>query len=139
MKFETYGNCFVCGANNPGGLKLAFEIDKEKRTLKTAFAASPVFQGYDRIVHGGIISTLLDEAMAKLAYELGFHAITATLDVRFKSPAPIQELLTVFGEITDVDKRMIKGKARVVKEDGTVLATATSILLRRKTSRVRTP
>jgi acyl-CoA thioesterase FadM len=77
--------------------------------------------------------------MAKLAYELGFHAITATLDVRFKSPAPIQELLTVFGEITDVDKRMIKGKARVVKEDGTVLATATSILLRRKASRVRTP
>ncbi|MEI9479272.1 MAG: hotdog domain-containing protein, partial [Deltaproteobacteria bacterium] len=86
MTFETYGNCFVCGEKNPGGLRLSFDIDKEKKTLKTTFVGSPVYQGYDGILHGGILSALLDEAMAKLSYELGYGTVTASLEVRFKHP-----------------------------------------------------
>ena len=81
MAFESYGNCFVCGENNTGGLQLHFDIDKEKQTLKTIFVAKPVYQGYDGIVHGGIITTLLDEAMAKLAYELGYKVMTASMEI----------------------------------------------------------
>ena len=139
MKFETYENCFVCGTNNPGGLRLSFEIDKERRTLKTIFVPGPVFQGYDGVVHGGIISTLLDEAMAKLAYELGYHAVTGTLDIRFKNPALVGQRLLVYGEITEAGRRVIKAKARVEKEDGAILATGTSILIRQRTSRTGTP
>jgi uncharacterized protein (TIGR00369 family) len=129
MKFETNGNCFVCGEKNPDGLRLSFEIDKEKKFLKTTFVASPTFQGWDGIVHGGIISTLLDEATAKLVYELGYQAVTASLEIRFKKPAPILEPLKVYGEITDVGKRLIKAKARVAKEDGTILATGMATFL----------
>ena len=135
MKFETYGNCFVCGEKNPGGLQLHFEIDPEKQTLKTTFVASPVYQGYDGIVHGGIISTLLDEAMAKLAYELGYQTITASLEIRFKHPAPILQPLHVYGEITEVSHRLVKAKAHVEQGDGTILAVGTSNLLRQKASR----
>jgi uncharacterized protein (TIGR00369 family) len=130
MKFETYGNCFVCGENNRGGLRLRFEIDKEKQTLQTVFVASPVFQGFDGVVHGGIISTLLDEAMAKLSYELGYNTVTVSLEIRFKKPAPILEPLLVYGEISEVSKRLVKAKARVTKEDGTILAEGKSTLLR---------
>jgi len=130
MKFETYGNCFVCGENNPGGLQLTFEIDKEKRTLKTTFTASPIFQGWDGIVHGGIICTLLDEAMAKLVYELGYPYITASLEIKFKKPAPILEPLLVYGEITEVSKRLIKSKSSVMKEDGTILAVGASTFIK---------
>ena len=133
MKFETYGNCFVCGEKNPNGLHLSFEIDKEKKTLKTTFIASPTYQGWDGIVHGGIISTLLDEAMAKLVYELGYQAVTASLEVKFKKPAPILEPLSVFGEITEVNKRLIKAKSWITKDNGIVLAEARSILLKTKT------
>jgi uncharacterized protein (TIGR00369 family) len=129
-KFVTYGNCFVCGENNPGGLRLHFEIDQEKQTLKTTFVATPVYQGYDGIVHGGIISTLLDEAMAKLAYELGFNAVTASLEIRFRKPAPLLERLSVYGEITEAKGRIIRAKAHVTKEDGTILAVGTSTLIR---------
>ena len=122
MKFESYGNCFVCGKNNPGGLQLSFEIDKERQTLKTTFVASPTFQGWDGIVHGGIISTLLDEAMAKLVYELGYQSVTASLEIKFKKPAPILEPLLVYGEITEVNRRLVRAKARVTKEDKTILA-----------------
>jgi uncharacterized protein (TIGR00369 family) len=130
MKFETYGNCFVCGEKNLGGLRLNFEIDKERETLKTVFVASPVFQGFDGFVHGGIISTLLDEAMAKLSYELGYDTVTASLEIRFKKPAPILEPLYVYGEISEVSKRLVKAKARVTKEDGMVLAEGKSALVR---------
>ncbi|MEW6376528.1 MAG: PaaI family thioesterase [Thermodesulfobacteriota bacterium] len=130
MKFESYGKCFVCGENNPDGLRLSFEIDKEKKTLKTIFVASPTFQGWDGIVHGGMISTLLDEAMAKLVYELGYQAVTAFLEVKFKKPAPILEPLHVHGELTEVSKRLIKAKAYVAREDGTILATGTSAFLK---------
>lgn len=131
MKFESYGNCFVCGENNPNGLKLKFEIDKENQTLKTTFISGPTFQGWDGIVHGGIISTLLDEAMAKLIYELGYEAVTASLEIKFKKPAPILEPLNVYGEITEINRRLIRAKARVAKEDGTILATGISNFLRK--------
>ena len=130
MKFETYGNCFVCGERNPDGLRLRFEIDKEKRTLKTTFTANPVFQGYEGFVHGGIISTLLDEAMAKLVYELGYQAVTASLQVRFKRPAPILEPLFVCGEITEVNRKLVRAKSSIMRKDGTLLAEGTSSLVR---------
>jgi uncharacterized protein (TIGR00369 family) len=134
MKFETYGKCFVCGENNPNGLRLSFEIDQEKKILKTTFVSSATFQGWDGIVHGGIVSTLLDEAMAKLVYELGYHAVTASLEIKFKKPAPILKPLLVYGEIAEVNRRVIRAKARVTQEDGTVLATGTSTFLQRRAS-----
>ena len=136
MKFETYGNCFVCGENNPGGLRLNFEINKEQKTLKTTFVASPTFQGWDGIVHGGIICTLLDEAMAKLVYELGYPAVTASLEVKFKKPAPILEPLLVYGEIMEVSKRLIKARSSVTKEDRTILAVGTSTFIKQGPSRI---
>ncbi len=134
MEFKTNGNCFVCGPKNPNGLKLTFEIDREKQTLKTTFVASPIFQGWDGIVHGGIISTLLDEAMAKLVHELGFQSVTASLEIRFKKPAPILEPLQILGTISEINKRLIRAKAHVAKEDGTILATGVSTFLRQSQS-----
>jgi uncharacterized protein (TIGR00369 family) len=134
MKLETNGNCFVCGGKNPNGLRLSFEIDKEKQTLKTTFVPGPTFQGWDGIVHGGILSTLLDEAMAKLVYELGYEAVTATLEIRFKKPASILEPIRVYGEVTEVSKRLIRAKAYLSKEDGTILAVGNSTFMKQRGS-----
>jgi len=132
MKLESNGNCFVCGKNNPNGLRLSFEVNKEKRTLKTTFVASPTYQGWDGIVHGGILSTLLDEAMSNLVYELGYQAVTASIEIRFKKPAPILEPLLVYGEITEVSKRLIRAKAHIAQEDGAILATGTSTFMKQR-------
>jgi uncharacterized protein (TIGR00369 family) len=134
MKLEANGNCFVCGENNPNGLRLSFEIDKEKQTLKTKFVASPTFQGWDGIVHGGILSTLLDEAMAKLVYELGYQAVTASIEIKFKKPAPILEPLLVYGEVTEVSRRLIRAKAHIAKNDGTILAVGISTFMKQRGS-----
>ena len=134
MKLESNGNCFVCGKNNPNGLRLSFEIDKEKQTLKTTFIASPTYQGWDGIVHGGILSTLLDEAMANLVYELGYQAVTASIEIRFKKPAPILEPLLVYGEVTEVSKRLIRAKAHIAQENGAILATGKSTFMKQRGS-----
>ena len=133
-RFETYDKCFVCGEKNPGGLRLSFEIDRERQTMKTTFVASPAFQGYDGIVHGGILSTLLDEVMAKLSYELGYNTVTGSLEIKFRKPAPILEPLSVYGEITGAKGRIVKARAHISKEDGTILATGTSTLVRQSRS-----
>ena len=134
MKLESNGNCFVCGKNNPNGLHLSFEVNKEKQTLKTTFVASPTYQGWDGIVHGGILSTLLDEAMANLVYELGYQAVTASIEIRFKKPAPILEPLLLYGEVTEVSKRLIRAKAHIAQEDGAILATGTSTFMKQRGS-----
>ena len=59
-----------------------------------------------------------------------FNAVTASLEIRFKKPAPLLEPLSVYGEITEVKGRTHQGQGHVTKEDGTVLATGTSTLMR---------
>jgi len=65
-----------------------------------------------------------------LIYELGYQAVTASLEIKFKKPAPILESLSVYGEVTEVSKRLIRAKAYVAKENGTILATGTSTSLK---------
>ncbi|MEI9480035.1 MAG: hotdog fold domain-containing protein, partial [Deltaproteobacteria bacterium] len=64
--------------------------------------------------------------------ELGYGTVTASLEVRFKHPAPILERLHVFGEITEITPRLVKARARVVDEKGTILAAGTSTLMRHR-------
>jgi len=125
MEFVSNGYCFACGEKNPHGLKMKFQVDPEKQTIQTEFTVEPIYQGWDGVVHGGIISTLLDETMANLVYHLGFKGIAASLEVRFKHRA-----LQITGEITEVHKKLVKAKASLKKEDGTLLATATSSFVR---------
>jgi len=121
--------CYVCGTKNPIGLNVDFEINKEARTIRALFVPADFHQGYEGIVHGGILSALLDEAMAKLAYSLGIPAVTAELTVKFKTPAiPGQELF-VSGKLVQEAKRLITAEAKI-ERDLVVIAEAKGKLLR---------
>jgi len=130
MKVEYYGYCWICGDKNPDGLQLKFDLNKSAKTLQTSFVPTETYQGYDGIVHGGILSALLDEAMAKLAFELGYNAVTAMLNVRFKSLAKVKEKLTIRGKITQANRKLVLAKATIHKEDGTLIAEGDSKLVR---------
>jgi len=121
--------CYVCGKENPAGLGVAFKINRELRSISANFTPSDVHQGYEGIVHGGILSTLLDEAMAKLTVSLGIPAVTAEMKVTFKSPAAPGEELFVSGRLTHETRRLVQAEAKI--ERGPVLiAEATGKLLR---------
>jgi uncharacterized protein (TIGR00369 family) len=121
--------CYVCGKENPAGLGVVFEINKGSRIISAKFTPSDIYQGYEGIVHGGILTTLLDEAMVKLTVGLGIPAVTAEMMVKFKAPAAPGEELLVSGKLTRETNKLIQAEARI--ERGTVvIAEAKGKLLR---------
>ena len=112
--------CFGRGKENPIGLKLEF-IEKEDSYI-TTFTPSLAHQGYDGIMHGGLISTILDEVMARYIHKKGFNAVTARLDVRFRKPTPIGQELTAVAKIAGKRGNMYELVGEIMLPDGTVTA-----------------
>lgn len=128
MDLADDGHCFVCGPKNPIGLKLVFSFDGKKIT--TEFVPKREHQGYMNIVHGGIIATLLDEVMVKLAIELGMPAVTAQMETRLKKALNIGEKIIVSAEMLETGRKLLRASARAVTDDGTVIAEATGKLVK---------
>ena len=88
--------CFACGEKNPISLNLDFkQIDDNK--VKALFVPGEYHQGYNGIIHGGLTSTLLDEAMAYVIGFKGIKAFTAELNIRFKSSIKVGEEIEIYG------------------------------------------
>jgi beta-phosphoglucomutase family hydrolase len=112
--------CFACSQDNPIGLKLKPIHDGEKVTAE--FTAGKFHQGWDNVVHGGILYTLLDEvtAYAMLCHgiELG---VTAKSEIRFKQVAPINEPIRASAWVTKLTKRLVETKGVLTLKDNTVI------------------
>jgi uncharacterized protein (TIGR00369 family) len=128
LELQNDGMCFACGPRNPIGLKLQFNFEDGRYVAR--FTPRQEHQGYDSMMHGGLISTLLDEAMAKLVYEKGNMAVTGELHVRFKKPACVGEELAVYGWITSDARRVIDCAAEIRNAKGEIVAEATGRMVR---------
>jgi uncharacterized protein (TIGR00369 family) len=120
--------CFVCGEKNPSGLHLKFSLHDGK--VLTEFIPQKIHQGYKDIIHGGLISTLLDEAMVKAALMHGMPAVTAEITVRFRNPLMTGEKTIVEAAISKMNKKIIETSAIMKKIDNTIIAEAHAKLLR---------
>jgi uncharacterized protein (TIGR00369 family) len=120
--------CFVCGEKNPSGLHLSFSFHDGKAVAE--FIPQKIHQGYRDIIHGGLISTLLDEAMVKAALMQGIPSVTAEITVRFKNPLMVGEKVIVEAVVVKINKRIVETTARIRKSDGTLVAEGTARLLR---------
>lgn len=129
MHLEDNDMCYACGMKNKKGLHLEFTLYEHDKSITTTFLPSELHQGWEGVVHGGIIATVMDEAMAKLAHLLGYHVLTASLDVRFKDIAKTREPLKVRAEVTKLSKKLIYTRAVANKEDGKVIAEAHAKLM----------
>jgi len=109
--------CFACGPENQIGLKLQFEHDPrgEARALWTP---APLHEGWPGVVHGGLLSTVLDEAMSHAVMAAGLKAMTAELRVRFREPAPPQNTLMVKAWIVARARRLVEAEASITGADG---------------------
>ena len=115
-------NCFVCGKDNPIGLKLVFEYSKNSAFC--SFSLSKEFEGYNNIIHGGIISTILDESMAKVVINSGFIGITGFIEIKFLNPLYVDKRAKVFSKIVESKKRIFFTTAKIIDEDKQVIAKA---------------
>ncbi|MBI5015672.1 MAG: PaaI family thioesterase [Deltaproteobacteria bacterium] len=130
MELEWGDGCFVCGKGNLQGLRLEFSFDESSGVLETTWVPPETYQGYDGVLHGGILSTLLDEAVGKLTTVVGKPAVTAEMTVRFLKPVPTGSPLTVRGRLTEENRRVLRGTAEALLADGTLAASASLTLLR---------
>jgi uncharacterized protein (TIGR00369 family) len=84
----------MCGARNPFSLGLHFH-DGDRGSVWSRFKALPRFQGYEGILHGGVISALLDAAMTHCLFHQGVRAVTGDLRVQFLKPVRVDTVLHV--------------------------------------------
>jgi uncharacterized protein (TIGR00369 family) len=124
QQFNDDNYCFACGVQNPVGLKLAFHYHEETGEMISQAVFPRHFQGWQGVLHGGLISTALDEVMVKAAAQKGLKCVTAELNVRFKNPAFLTKDFTIKGKITGIRKRVILGEGCVTDSDNTLIATA---------------
>ncbi len=128
MKLEDDSYCFACGKKNQCGLKLSFQYSGGK--LTSEFTPSKSHQGYKDITHGGIITTVLDEAMIQAAIAEGIMPVTAEINVRFKMPLMADEKTVAEAEIVKKGSRLIEAQARLLRKDnGAVIAEAQGKLI----------
>lgn len=129
MSELIYNNCFACGKDNPIGLKLEFEYTENSSVAYHVVGDN--FQGYHDIVHGGIVTTLLDEAMAKIIHAKGMVAVTGDINVKFRRAVPTNKEIKITGTILKERSRTIQTTGKI-EFDGKILAEATATFVKVK-------
>lgn len=119
------GLCFGCGQNNPIGLKLNFRRDGE--TVRAEFTPAKFYQGWPNILHGGVIASLLDEAMGWAVRFCGLNCVTARMEVNFRRPILVDDSLVVTGTVAKNKGKFVETEAKISLPDGTLMAEGTAI------------
>ena len=133
MAHGTLNACFGCGDDNHAGLHLQFFVDDEQRVLCRVHLARQ-FQGPPGHAHGGIIATLLDEAMSKAVRAQGSTSMTRKIEIDYLRPVPSGAQLRIEGRVVRNEPRKHWSEARILNEDGTVLAEAKGLFIEVRTS-----
>jgi uncharacterized protein (TIGR00369 family) len=114
--------CFGCGGDNAGGMKLTFEQDNLNRKIVGRFVLGERYQGGGGYAHGGIIATLLDEAMGKACRFREVFAVTAELTVEYLKPVNVQSEIVVEGREREQKGRNLFMTSEIRDGAGEVLA-----------------
>ena len=121
------GICFVCGSHNNVGLKLNFKLDRENHQARCTTVTSEEYQGWDGVVHGGIIASILDGSMVFACKSMDLKCFTAELTVRYKKPVPINKQVEIVAKVKDQIKwrsyNVIYTEA-IMKMDGRIAVKA---------------
>jgi uncharacterized protein (TIGR00369 family) len=123
-------HCFVCGLENQFGLQLRFfETGPGEVTAK--YTVPDHFQGYPGVVHGGIVTAMLDEVTgrAHIDAEHTRFMYTAKLEIRFRKNVPVGIPLRVVGQVEKSKSRMASSTGKIFGPEGELLAEAKALLV----------
>ena len=96
-------NCFACGSENPIGLHMKFFLEND--VIVSELVLGQNFAGWENLVHGGIISTILDEVVGWTILALKRkYFVTRKIDVRYLRPVPVGSRVRVQGKIISESK-----------------------------------
>jgi uncharacterized protein (TIGR00369 family) len=119
----THG-CFVCGADNPHGLRLRFRV--EDGEVRADFHPDARHEGYRGIIHGGVIASVLDEAMFwAAAYGSRRFHVSVQLELRYQRKVEAGKKYLLVARVVQSQKRLCPATAELRAADGEVCASAT--------------
>lgn len=124
----SQNNCFGCGPENPVGMRLKFEIAPDK-TVACSARVSDQYEGPPGYLHGGIIATLLDEAMSKANRAQGVTAMTRQMQVEYLRPVPSGSAIRIEGRVIRSEGRKHWTEAAIRDAVGTILAQASALFI----------
>ena len=128
LSHGALNRCFGCGQTNKAGLRLKFFVDEE-HTIVCRVRLARRFEGPPGHAHGGILATLLDEAMSKANRQFGVLAMTRQMEVEYLKPVPLSARLLLTGRHVDSSGRKHRCEAQIANEDGVVLARAKALFI----------
>ena len=125
-------HCFVCGLENQYGLKLTFFNTKPGEVVVETVIPDH-FQGYPGVVHGGIVASIVDEALGRAQMgedpENSRFLYTAKLSIQFRKPVPLNTPIRVVGQAVRSKKLTATSIAKIFDQDGQLLVEAEAILI----------
>jgi acyl-coenzyme A thioesterase PaaI-like protein len=123
-------HCFVCSKINPLGLQLRFE--QRDGIVSSRFVPGTWQEGWQAVVHGGILAAILDEAMAYTLFFNGQQGVTAKLEIRYRAAVRPADMLDVEAWMTRDTRRLVTTEARIMRADE-VVADAVGTYLKQAT------
>jgi uncharacterized protein (TIGR00369 family) len=122
-------HCFGCGTANPDGMRLRFLYDEDRGCFVCRFRLGKRYTGPPGHCHGGIIATILDEAMGKVNKLRRVIALTSEITVRYLKPVPLHTPLRVESREVRVEGRKHVNMAEIMNEQGDVLARSEGLFV----------
>jgi uncharacterized protein (TIGR00369 family) len=133
---EPSKKCFGCAAQNPVGLRLKVERDGDHCVAR--FVSNEHHQGWEGMLHGGVLAALMDEIMAWALWCQEVPAVTGSLSLRYLQPAPIGEEILVRGWLARRTSRAVETRAEVRSATGALIAEAKALCVMPAPSHKRT-
>jgi uncharacterized protein (TIGR00369 family) len=128
MAHSASNRCFGCGSANATGLRLEFLLAEDGSVVSLP-TVPDTFEGHPGYLHGGVIATLLDEAMSKATRARGLTTMTRRLEVEYLNPVPSGAPLRVEGRVVRSEGRKHWVESRILDPAGKVLAEARGLFL----------
>jgi acyl-coenzyme A thioesterase PaaI-like protein len=128
-KLEASDCCFVCGRDNPAGLKMEF-FEIEPGVVESRLKVPQVFGGYPGVVHGGVISAMLDECSGRAA-QTGPNEFmfTSNIAVRYRKNVPTEQPIIVTGTLERRRNRVAFAHGEIRNEAGELLAESDAVFV----------
>jgi acyl-coenzyme A thioesterase PaaI-like protein len=123
-------HCFACGLENNFGLQLRF-YETGPNEVTAHYTVPEHYQGYPGVVHGGIVTAMLDEVTgrAHIRGDPPRFMYTAKLEVRFRKNVPIGVPLRIVGRAQESKSRRALSEGMIYNPDGELLADAKALLI----------
>jgi uncharacterized protein (TIGR00369 family) len=123
-EFTDDDQCFVCSQANPVGLRIDFHEPERGPGAEGEVVFPEHLQGWRHTVHGGLLATVLDDAMFHAAEAAGIKCVTGELTVKYRKPAATGVPYRVSAQVLESHGRMVRTEGVLSDAAGEVYAQA---------------